>query len=124
MQIISIVFDILISIVWLYILYNFAKTLFGFRKRKRELDAEFERQKKILEEYYFRLMAEQMRKSQQTQKHSKWYGLEQSVRDKIVKVKALAERGEGGEKEAAKLKYQKMLQKNNLHPADVPVNLV
>jgi hypothetical protein len=118
------IFIILAIFFFAYFVFKIIQFFLDAEKARLERNLEYERQKKILEEYYFRLMTEQMRKSQQTQKHSKWYGLEQSVRDKIVKVKALAERGEGGEKEAAKLKYQKMLQKNNLHPADVPVNLV
>jgi len=81
------------------------------------MELEFEKQKKILEEQFSRIMAEQIKMTQQS---SKWLSLTEKERNKILKVRELAERGEAGEKEVAKEMYANLLKKNNITSIDVP----
>ncbi len=53
-------------------------------------------------------------------KNNKWNSLDQSIREKILKVRVLVTRGEGGEKEAAKSRLDVMMRKHGLVSSDIP----
>lgn len=115
------IFIILILGFWGYFIYSIIKLFIEGRKVRREAEENFERHRQQIMDEYYKILFQQLKNAQQANKYSKWFQLDQHSRDKITKIKALADRGEAGEKTAAQLKYQNLLQKNNLQPADVPV---
>lgn len=111
------IFIIVIVLFGVYTIYSFVNTYLQLEKSRLEREIAYKKLKEQLDEA---LRAEILRASLNNQKYqSKWYKLNKSDRDKILKVRSLSLRGEGGEKTNAQEKYNNLLKKHNLTPSDV-----
>jgi hypothetical protein len=73
-----------------------------------------------IEKFYKELLAQKLRQAAKNN-NSKWFKLDKSSKDKIMKVKVMSERGETeGECHAAKGRLNALLLKNNLILSDIP----
>jgi len=82
-------------------------------KKHEELDDE-------LKKFYEELLAQKLRQANKNN-NSKWFKLDNNSKEKILKVRVMAERGEvGGEQDAAKNRLNALLLKNDLKLSDIP----
>jgi len=112
--------NVIIALTILYFCSNFLQLVLNSIKSNIEDQI---KEKKILEEKYRKIKEEHDRNRIYNSiniKYSKWNKLDHTVKSKILKVKALAERGEDGEKSSAKNKLNIMLKKNNITLSDIP----
>ena len=116
----DIIFNIAIAALILYGISNLIS--FNLRAKKERLEREILMKKLQAEQR--RIIDEMVRRAAQANynrsNYSKWNQLDTSVKDKILKVKTLVERGEGGEKTAAKSRFDALLLKNGITVTDVP----
>ena len=74
---------------------------------------------KDVNDFYQELLKEKLRHAH-NKNNSDWLKVNKDNRDKILKVKVMSERGEGGERQAAENRLKVLLLKNNLKLSDIP----
>ena len=102
-------------IVWiiLFITLNFViRQITDIVKALKGLDSYSKEREKILKDL------EKLKKSYNS--YEKWYKINKATRDKIIKIKSLADRGVEGEQRNAVIKLNNLLNKNGLKISDIP----